>query len=82
MEVGSAPFSKWSQVRAEALSSLVHMGCAVKHTDTRIQVEDRVTSTSAEAASPVPVMKYSRPRAVAGGRMRWWLNGSSGGYRR
>lgn len=43
MGVGSTPFSKWSQVRAEALSRLVHMGCAVKHTDTRIQVEDRMT---------------------------------------
>ena len=40
------------------------------------------TSTSAGVASPVPVVQYSRHRAVAGGRMRWWLNGSSGGSRR
>lgn len=40
--VGSVPFSKWSQVRAEALSRLVRMGCAVKCADARIQVEDRV----------------------------------------
>ena len=42
MGIGGVPFSKWSQVRAEALSRLVRMGCAVKCADARIQVEDRV----------------------------------------
>ena len=42
MGIGGVPFSKWSQVRAEALSRLVRMGCAVKCADSRIQVEDRV----------------------------------------
>ena len=43
MGIGGVPFSKWSQVRAEALSRLVRMGCAVKCADARIQVEDRMT---------------------------------------